>query len=131
MLTERLDLYVRRVMREKGLTVADVERRAAGEISDSYVHGIMSGKVKGSQTVTKLKALAHGLGVNEDELFAVARGVAAHQQSGFLEGEFARLARLFTALPENDQGELRVLLESLSHEIERRARRAQAWARAA
>jgi transcriptional regulator with XRE-family HTH domain len=123
MKTERLDLFVRRIMREKNLSVADVERRAGREISDSYVHGIMSGKVKGSQTVVKLKALACGLGVSEDEMFAVARGLVPHQQPGFLEGELARLCARFQNLPDNEKGELRFLLETLSHEIERRARR--------
>ncbi len=127
MKTERLDLYVRRVMREKNLGVADVERRADGEISDSYVHGIMSGKVKGSQTVVKLKALAHGLGVNEDEVFAVARGLSPHLQPRFHNGEFARLAALFETLPDHEKSELRVLLETLAHEIERRTRVREAW----
>jgi transcriptional regulator with XRE-family HTH domain len=125
--TERLDRYIRRVMREKNLSIAEVERRAGGEISDSYVHGIMSGKVKGSLTVSKLKALAHGLGVNEDEIFAVARGLQPYQQPGFLQGEFARLCTLFETLSDTDKGELRVLLEALSHEVERRSRRLEAW----
>lgn len=124
---ERMDLYVRRVMREKNLSVAEVERRSVGEISDSYVHGIMSGKVKGSQTVTKLKALAHGLGVNEDEIFAVARGLTPHQQPRYHNGEFARLAAMFETLPDTEKSELRVLLETLGNEIERRTRRAQSW----
>jgi transcriptional regulator with XRE-family HTH domain len=128
---ERLDLFVRRVMREKNLSIADVERRAGGEISDSYVHGIMSGKVKGSQTVTKLKALATGLGVSEDEIFAVARGLSPYQQPGFLEGELARLCARFQRLPDNDKGELRVLLDTLSNEIERRNRRAEVVLQAA
>lgn len=130
MMRETLNTYVKRVVHEKGLTVADVERRANGSISDSYVHGIMTGRVAGSQTVNKLKALARGLDVNEEELFAIARGVVPCQQSNYLSSEFARISALFEKLPEPDRRELNILLETLTREIERRTYQPLAQARA-
>ena len=57
---EGLDNFVRRILREKQLTLSEVERRAEGQISDSYVCGISTGSIR-NLTVDKLKALARGL----------------------------------------------------------------------
>jgi transcriptional regulator with XRE-family HTH domain len=72
---ERGDLsrYVRKVMREKGLTQRDVELRSEGKITDGYVADILSGDAK-NPSVDKIKALARGLDVNVLELFSVACG---------------------------------------------------------
>lgn len=71
---ETLAEYVTRIMDEKGLKVADIERRSGGEIADSYITKIMRGTSK-NPTIDKLKILAQGLGVDEDEIFQVARQV--------------------------------------------------------
>jgi transcriptional regulator with XRE-family HTH domain len=71
---ETLGEYVSRVMDEKNLKVKDVERRAGGIISDSYVTNIMNG-VATNLTIEKLNALAVGLGVDKVELFKVASGI--------------------------------------------------------
>lgn len=75
---EELSHYVRRIMRERNLTLRDVELMSGGGITDGYVGGIISGRAK-NLTVGKLKALALGLGVAEDEVFCVARGLNAEQ----------------------------------------------------
>jgi Helix-turn-helix len=71
---EGLSRYVERVMKEKRLSRRDVKLRAGGDITDSYVSGIISGSAK-NPSVEKLKALARGLRVPEMELIRVAFGL--------------------------------------------------------
>lgn len=70
-----LSRYVRRVMKQKGLTQRDVESRSEGKITDGYVADILSGDAK-NPSVEKLKALAHGLGVDLHEIFDIACGAS-------------------------------------------------------
>ena len=70
-----LSRYVGRVMKEKHLSRRDVKLRSGGEITDSYVSGIISGSAK-NLSVDKLKALARGLRVREIELIRVAFGLS-------------------------------------------------------
>ena len=71
---ETLAQYVARMIKEKGLKHHEVKLLSGGGITDGYVRGIMTGKAK-NPSVHKLKALARGLGVSEDEIFRVARGL--------------------------------------------------------
>jgi transcriptional regulator with XRE-family HTH domain len=73
MKSETLEAYVRRVMNAKNLKPGDVQRKSKGRVSDSYVGNILSGQAR-NLTVEKLKALAVGLGVDEEELFFIVRG---------------------------------------------------------
>ena len=114
---ESLDQYVSRVLREKGLTFADVHRRAGGEISKGYVCDISNGATA-SLTVRKLQALARGLDVPEEEIFAVARGAPPPDLAGF-----AALYARFRELGEEDRREVGVLLEAVARDIEWRRRR--------
>jgi transcriptional regulator with XRE-family HTH domain len=68
-----LSRYVRRVIKQKGLTQRDVELRSKGKITDGYVADILRGAAK-NPSVEKIKALARGLDVNLYELFDVACG---------------------------------------------------------
>ena len=70
-----LSRYVERVMKDKHLSRRDVKLRSGGEITDSYVSGIISGSAK-NLSVDKLKALARGLRVREIELIRVAFGLS-------------------------------------------------------
>jgi transcriptional regulator with XRE-family HTH domain len=70
-----LSSYVERVMKEKRLSRRDVKLRSGGEITDSYVSGIISGSAT-NLSVDKLKALARGLRVREMELIRVAFGIS-------------------------------------------------------
>jgi transcriptional regulator with XRE-family HTH domain len=88
---ETLARYVTRIIKEKELTHQEVRRLARGKITDGYVRGIMTGKAT-NVSVDKLKALACGLGVSEDEIFRVARGVPSENDSKAQEHEsFYRL----------------------------------------
>lgn len=66
-----LSNYVGRVMKEKHLSRRDVKLRSGGEITDSYVSGIVNGTAT-NLSIEKLKALARGLRVSERELIHVA-----------------------------------------------------------
>ena len=74
-----LSRYVERVMKEKHLSRRDVKLRSGGEITDSYVSGIISGTAK-NLSVDKLKALARGLRVREIELIRVAFGLSDERE---------------------------------------------------
>ena len=71
---ETLAQYVTRIIKEKGLRHHEVGKLSGGRITDGYVRGLMTGKAK-NPSVDKLKALGLGLGVSEDEIFRVARGL--------------------------------------------------------
>ena len=114
---EGLDHYVRRVLREKQLTLSDVERRAEGHISDSYVGSISTGSIK-NLTVGKLKALARGLGVAETQVFA-ACGVSLPDLEEFVDSEFAYLFYKYRELSEEEKQLLSALLAILDREIDR------------
>src|SRR5215471_17605963 len=77
---ETLSEYVKRIMSEKRLTLREVARRSGNRITQGYVGGIVQG-LHTNPSVEKLKALAAGLGVDENEAFRVARGLAPRQQS--------------------------------------------------
>ena len=79
---ESLPEYVARIMNEKGLKPLDVEKLSRRLISDSYVQAFISG-ASANPSIEKLQALARGLGVNEDELFDVARGVNPKMRGRF------------------------------------------------
>jgi transcriptional regulator with XRE-family HTH domain len=116
---ESLDQFVRRVLKEKGLSPTLVEQRSNGRISDSYIYSIVSGST-GSLTISKLRALATGLGVPEDDVFAAARGVAQEDDLEFRGSDFANLFSKYKELPPDDKRDIHVLLDTLAFEIERR-----------
>lgn len=78
-----LDLksYVKRILKQKRMTLRDVQLRSGGAITQAYVGAIVQG-IHSNPTVEKLKALARGLGVDEDELFRAARGIPKQEASG-------------------------------------------------
>jgi transcriptional regulator with XRE-family HTH domain len=69
---ETLAQYVTRIMKGRGLNPRDVEARSGKTIADAYVTKIMKGTAT-NPSILKLKSLAVGLGVDEDEVFKVAR----------------------------------------------------------
>ncbi|SRR6266852_1830558 len=71
---ETLAEYVTRIINEKGLKHQEVRKLSGGKITDGYVRAIMTGTAD-NLSVAKLKALARGLGVPEDDIFKVARGL--------------------------------------------------------
>ena len=77
--TENFGDFIRRVRRQKNLSCADVSRQSARfgkRIAGSYVNRIENDPTRRA-TADRLKALAHGLGVPVEELFARAVGLAS------------------------------------------------------
>lgn len=68
---ENLGQYVRRIMKQKGLTQQQIEERSEHRITSAYVASICTGRAK-NLSIEKLKGLALGLGVDLPELIQVA-----------------------------------------------------------
>lgn len=77
---EGLADFVRRVRSEKRLSLNDVQRLSGNQIANSYVSRIENG-IADAEGVTpkKLQALARGLQISEEEIFAVARGKSPNE----------------------------------------------------
>ena len=106
-------------MKEKQLTLADVELRAQGAISDSYICSIMNGDIR-NVSIRKLKALARGLGVEEIHLLSAACEVIWPHGTDFYESRFGELFSKYQSLSETHKEELLTIVEMLDREIERR-----------
>jgi transcriptional regulator with XRE-family HTH domain len=95
---EDLAAYVQRIRHEKGLSQREVQAQSGKKISKGYIGQIENREVLGhSVTPQKLRALAKGLGVAEDEVFAKARGV---EQVGGLNVDELSLLEYYRDLPD-------------------------------
>jgi transcriptional regulator with XRE-family HTH domain len=112
--------FVRRVRNEKGLSLRDVEAKSGGKISKGYVGQIENRDVLGqSVTPQKLQALAVGLGVSEDEVFAKARGINRDGPEVF-DSEIYIMFKGFNELSDEDKAELLPMVRMLAAETQRR-----------
>lgn len=111
--------FVNRVLREKKLSLSDVERRSDKTISDSYLSYIVQDK-GGNLTLGKLKALARGLGVSEVTILNAACGITLVDATEAPGSEFAHAMHQYEQLSETDKSELRPTLQLLLREFERR-----------
>ena len=84
---ETLADYLRRVIKEKNLRYRQIAERSGGGVSPSTISDIISGRTKEIKSGT-IAAIAKGIGVPEEEVFAVVRGHST-DKNGFSESEFA------------------------------------------
>lgn len=77
---DALSDYVRRIAYEKRLSYREIAKRTGQRISHGTVSDIINRRSKDIKAET-LKALALGLGVPEEEIFAIARGKAPEPMS--------------------------------------------------
>ena len=111
-ITETLADLVRRTRIEKGLSLKDVERQSARggrKIAAGYVSRIENGLVK-QVSPDRLLALARGLGVPDDELWA---RVSGKKRSDRDEEQEQRLLFLFRELPAEKRSDFVLMLEAL------------------
>lgn len=117
---ETLADYVRRVRDEKRLSLADVSQLSGGQITRSHISRIENGELT-NVGLDKLRALAKGLGVTEDEVFSVARGVKPVTEHDLADDEqIAALFYEYKNLTDEDKEELRTVMEMVRQEIRRR-----------
>lgn len=113
---ESLADYVRRVrIHEKDLSLSEVERNAhaAGhEIAGSYVSRIENDLIA-NVSPEKLRALAAGLKVPEDEVFAIARGKST--ANGELSFDESRILDYYRALPSERKADTMAFVELMYH----------------
>ena len=74
-----LPAFIKEIMAAKDLTYRDIEERSQGRISYGYVNSLVQGHYK-NPSVDKIKALAAGLGVPEETLNKVVRGIPLDEQ---------------------------------------------------
>ena len=74
-----LPTFIKQIMAAKGLSYRDIETRSEGQISYGYVNSLVHGIYK-NPTVDKIKALAKGLGVPEDALAKVVKGIPLEEK---------------------------------------------------
>jgi transcriptional regulator with XRE-family HTH domain len=72
-MTETLSEFLKRVMKQKGLTLRDVEQNCCKKITNSYISRVINGKVQ-NLTLETIVALAEGFDVDPHEIFAAAYG---------------------------------------------------------
>ena len=120
-LQEALATYVRQKMDEKNLSTYEVERRSGGDITHGSVWNILNQRVTDVKART-LRALAKGLGVSEDELFAVARGKSLNGTEAF-DSEISAMFRGLAELSDEDKAELLSTVKMLAAEVQRRTQK--------
>jgi len=69
-----LPAFIKQIMAAKGFSYRDIEERSQGRISYGYVNSLVQGHYK-NPSVEKVKALAKGLGVPEETLNKIVRGI--------------------------------------------------------
>ena len=108
-MSESLGDFIRRIRRGKNLSCADVSRRSARKpqrrISGSYINRIENNP-KLRVTADRLKALADGLDVPADELFARSVGLVQGDEDA---AEVRLLARFRNLSPERKADILQLL----------------------
>ncbi|HEX8746842.1 MAG TPA: helix-turn-helix transcriptional regulator [Pyrinomonadaceae bacterium] len=114
---EDLADYVRRVREGKRMSLTDVEKqseRAGNKIAGSYVSRIENRHQRPEGISSdKLDALAKGLGVPPEEVFAVARGESPKESPDYLKNRLGRLALRFGEISKGAPIDKRVRVETL------------------
>jgi transcriptional regulator with XRE-family HTH domain len=107
---EDLADFMRRMRSEAGLSIRQVAKRSGGGISHGYVNQIENRSVLGSSvSPARLIAIARGLGISEDALFAVARGKPLKE----IEAMQSQLLAFFGQLPTERQEDVLRLTKAL------------------
>jgi transcriptional regulator with XRE-family HTH domain len=115
---ESLADYVRRILKEKGLTFREVERLSDGEVAAGMINKIVNYGLE-NLTAKTIEALAKGLGENPESIFRLIIGSSPKMN----DSEMGALFYNYNELSEEDKSELKLLLEVVDNEIERRRKK--------
>jgi transcriptional regulator with XRE-family HTH domain len=105
---ETLAEYVQRVRREKRLSLNEVVARSDNQVSNAYVSKVENGLIL-KVSVPKLKGLAKGLGITEEEILSVAQG---HPRRG-LTAKIEIISLKFGNLPKEKQSKAEPVIDAL------------------
>jgi transcriptional regulator with XRE-family HTH domain len=72
-MSENLSQFLKRIMKQKGLTLRDVEQKCGKRITNSYISRLINGKVN-NLTVETIGAVAQGFDVDPYDVFSAAYG---------------------------------------------------------
>lgn len=111
--------YVRAVIDQKRLNYREVAARSNNLITHSTVYDIINGRSK-NPTRQTLQGLAKGLGVTEEELFAVSRGKKPNEKN-VADEKFENLSLKFSGLSPSKREKAEALLDLIDREIDRLA----------
>src|SRR5436190_6243286 len=103
--------YVRRLRHERNLSLAEVSARSRGKIGKTHINRIENGLVS-SVSLARLRGLALGLGVPDDEIISVAQGKFPSSESKAAE---ARLLIYFRHLSSERQLDVLEMLRALAN----------------
>ena len=117
--TESLAAYIARVMHTKKLTTLDVQNRSGNQINQSYVVKLKNGDLT-NPSISKIKALAKGLGVPEFELIAIMQGNSLDKRV-LLDKKIENLGLKFSGLSPDKKEQLQALIDLMDREIDRAA----------
>ncbi len=116
---ESLGDYISRILREKDLSMYQVEKRTRGAISQSYANRIKNGQIP-TPSAAKLSALAKGLGVPESEIFAAA-GSGMSKDVDIAHERLAHIDFAYEGMPKKKRQKADYIIELLEREIARLA----------
>lgn len=126
-----LSQYLQLLMKERGLKLADIERKCKGKLSNSYLSKIVRGEAE-NLTIEAIDILAEGLDIDGYELFAIAYGKPPRKQGGatvstidpllFVEAvqklavnpQLIEVIRVWSGLPPEHQADVLLSLYSIS-----------------
>jgi transcriptional regulator with XRE-family HTH domain len=97
---------------EKNLSLANVSARSRGQIGKTHVNRIENGTVT-RVSLSKLRALAHGLSVPVDEILAAAQGKFPSAQ---IQNEETKLLNCFRQLSLNRQKDVLLMVSALAQQ---------------
>lgn len=117
--SETIQEFVKRVRNERGLSTTQVAKNSGKKISSSYITRIENEPFK-KVSPEKLTALALGLGITEEEIFAVARGKTANKDTVINE-RLENLVLKFGTFQPAKKRKAEVYIELLEREFERLA----------
>lgn len=117
---EKLADYVRRKLNDKEITYREFERRAGGIITKSALSRVLNDGLE-NVSMKVIAGIAQGLNEPVENVFRVAIApYAPPPELGGDDNDFAALFYKYNRLSEEDKEDMRIFLEVVDNEIERR-----------